>query len=202
MVSSAAPGSSPASSSARAHGHQVGRVAGHQPALALVGQVLGPGLHGHLEHPLLVVGARHGDDPLALELPADRPRLGHGATVLGEEVADLRPGAVAVVGQALDDHRHAGRGRSPRRRSDSYRTPSSSPDPRLMARSMVSMGTEASRALVYMVRRLALAVMSLPPSRAATSIWRMSLANTLARAASLAPFWCLVVAHLECPDMR
>ncbi len=38
-----------------------------------------------------------------------------------------------------------------------------------MARSMVSMGTEASRALVYMVRRLALAAMSLPPSRAATS---------------------------------
>ena len=51
-----------------------------------------------------------------------------------------------------------------------------------MARSMVSMGTEASRALAYMVRRLALAVMSLPPSRAATSTWRMILANTLARA--------------------
>ncbi len=70
-----------------------------------------------------------------------------------------------------------------------------------MARSMVSMGTEASRALVYMVRRLALAVMSLPPSRAATSTWRMILANTLARAVSLAPFWCLVVAHFECPDI-
>jgi len=70
-----------------------------------------------------------------------------------------------------------------------------------MARSIVSIGTDESRALAYMVRRLALAVMSLPPSRAATSIWRISLANTLARAASLAPFWCLVVAHLECPDI-
>ncbi len=39
-----------------------------------------------------------------------------------------------------------------------------------MARSIVSNGTEASRALVYMVRRVAFALMSLPPSRAATSI--------------------------------
>ncbi len=70
-----------------------------------------------------------------------------------------------------------------------------------MARSMVSMGTEASRALAYMVRRLALAVMSLPPSRAATSTWRMILANTLARAESWAPLRYLVVAHLECPDI-
>ncbi len=70
-----------------------------------------------------------------------------------------------------------------------------------MARSMVSMGTDASRAFEYMVRRLALAVMSLPPSRAATSTCRMILANTLARAESCAPLRYLVVAHLECPDI-
>ena len=62
---------------------------------------------------------------------------------------------------------------------------------------MVSMGTEAARALAYIVRSVALASMSPPPSRAATSTWRMSLANSLPRALSLAPFWCLIVAHLE-----
>src|SRR3954469_11060274 len=70
-----------------------------------------------------------------------------------------------------------------------------------MARSMVSIGTDASRALANMVRRVALALMSPPPSRAATSTWRISLANSLPRALSLAPFWCLIVAHLEWPDM-
>src|SRR5215207_11605107 len=70
-----------------------------------------------------------------------------------------------------------------------------------MARSMVSVGTEASRAFWYMVRRVALAAMSAPPSRAATSTWRRTLANTLARTLSLAPFWCLIVAHFERPDM-
>ena len=30
----------------------------------------------------------------------------------------------------------------------------------------------------------------------------MSLANSFPRALSLAPFWCLMVAHLEWPDMR
>src|SRR4029079_31303 len=71
-----------------------------------------------------------------------------------------------------------------------------------MARSMVSVGTEASRAFWYMLRRVALALMSPPPSRAAHSSWRMSLANNLPRALSCAPFLCLMVAHFECPDIR
>ena len=66
-----------------------------------------------------------------------------------------------------------------------------------MARSMVSMGTDAARALLYMVRSVAFASRSPPPSRAATSTWRMSLANSLPRALSFAPFWCLIVAHFE-----
>ena len=69
-----------------------------------------------------------------------------------------------------------------------------------MARSMVSIGTEASRAFWNIVRRVALALRSPPPSRAATSTWRISLANSLPRALSFAPFWCLVVAHFEWPD--
>src|SRR3954453_17082535 len=71
-----------------------------------------------------------------------------------------------------------------------------------MARSMVSLGTDAALALPTIVRRVAFDVRSPPPSRAATSIWRISLANNLPRALSLAPFWCLIVAHLEWPDIR
>ena len=81
-------------------------------------------------------------------------------------------------------------------------TPSSSPVPRLMACSMVSSGTEASRAFWYMVRSVGFMSGSPPPSRAATSTWRISLAKSLARLASVAPFLCLIVAHLEWPDMR
>src|SRR5579863_10339490 len=70
-----------------------------------------------------------------------------------------------------------------------------------MARSIVSSGTDASRAFWYIVRNDALVSTSPPPSRAATSTWRMSLAKTLARALSLAPLRCLVVAHFEWPDI-
>src|ERR1035437_7760248 len=70
-----------------------------------------------------------------------------------------------------------------------------------MARSMVSIGTDESLALAYMVRKPALALISLPPSRAATSTCRMILAKTLARAESCAPLRYLVVAHFECPDI-
>src|SRR3954464_14008655 len=67
---------------------------------------------------------------------------------------------------------------------------------------MVSSGTDASRAFWYMVRNDGFMSGSGPPSRAATSTWRISLANTFARLASVAPFLCLIVAHLEWPDMR
>src|SRR5579875_714996 len=70
-----------------------------------------------------------------------------------------------------------------------------------MALSIVSRGTEASLAFWNMVRRVGLASRSPPPSRAATSTCRISLANSLPRALSKAPFLCLVVAHLECPDI-
>src|SRR5688572_7638393 len=68
-----------------------------------------------------------------------------------------------------------------------------------MARSMLSSGTDASRAFCTIVRSVALESVSPPPWRAATSTWRSSLANSLPRAASAAPFLCLIVAHLECP---
>src|SRR5688572_11500841 len=70
-----------------------------------------------------------------------------------------------------------------------------------MARSMLSSGTDASRAFCTIVRNVALESASPPPWRADTSTWRSSLANSLPRAASAAPFLCLIVAHLECPLM-
>src|SRR5260370_14876263 len=70
-----------------------------------------------------------------------------------------------------------------------------------MARSMVSTGTEASRALLTIVWRVALASVSAAPSRAATSIWRMSLANSFPGAWSAAPFLCLIECHFEWPLM-
>ncbi len=74
--------------------------------------------------------------------------------------------------------------------------------PRLMARSMVSNGTDESRAFWYIVRSVGFMSGSPPPWRAATSTWRISLAKSLPRFWSAAPFLCLMVAHLEWPDMQ
>ena len=69
-----------------------------------------------------------------------------------------------------------------------------------MACSMVSSGTEASRAFWNMVRSVGFmsgrTALRAPPPRPGV----ISLAKTFARLASVAPFLCLIVAHLECPD--
>src|SRR5690349_8876523 len=70
-----------------------------------------------------------------------------------------------------------------------------------MARSMLSSGTDSLRALTMASARVGLPAGSPPPVRAATSMVLMSFANALPRLASFAAFWCLVVAHLECPLM-
>ena len=67
---------------------------------------------------------------------------------------------------------------------------------------MLSFGIDASRAFCTIVRSDGLPSTSPPPWRAATSIWRASRANTLPRAASAAPFSCLMECHLECPLMQ
>src|SRR3954451_15987821 len=73
--------------------------------------------------------------------------------------------------------------------------------PRFTAFQMVSSGTELSRAFWNIVRSVGLASGSPPPVRAATSTCLISLAKSLPRALSDAPFLCLIVAHLECPDI-
>src|SRR3954471_2490268 len=85
----------------------------------------------------------------------------------------------------------------------SYASPSEDvPAPRAIARSMLSFGIELSRAFWIAVARVALASGSGPPSRAATMISRESLEKSFPRFASAAPFLCLMLDHLLCPDIR
>src|SRR5579863_876661 len=70
-----------------------------------------------------------------------------------------------------------------------------------MARLMLSAGMFSALAASTAVRRRGFESESAPPMRAATVISLMSLVNTLPRRASSAPFLCLMVAHLEWPDI-
>src|SRR3954467_2809840 len=79
--------------------------------------------------------------------------------------------------------------------------PSSSPVPRLMARSMLSLGMLFALASATAARRRGLPSGSPPPSRAAMVISLMMRVKTLPRFASAAPFLCLMVLHLLWPDM-
>src|SRR5262244_3464998 len=79
--------------------------------------------------------------------------------------------------------------------------PPSAPAPRLTARSMFSLGTELFLAFWMASYRVRLPPGSPPPVRAATSMFLISLANSLPRLASTTAFLCLVVAHLEWPDI-
>ena len=62
---------------------------------------------------------------------------------------------------------------------------------------MLSLGMLAARALSTARRRRGFAAGSGPPSLAAVAISRISLVNTLPRRASAAPFFRLIVDHLE-----
>ena len=79
--------------------------------------------------------------------------------------------------------------------------PASSPAPRLIARSMLSAGIEDFLAFVIASNNVGFPSRSAPPLRAATSIARICFAKTFARRLSIIAFLCLVVAHLEWPDM-
>src|SRR3546814_17877636 len=93
------------------------------------------------------------------------------AAELAERVAHVGRGAHLVVGQAVDDHRHAAR-RVALVADLSYSTPSSSPVAFFNARSMVSLGMLIARPLWIAVRRPGLLAGSAPPLRAAPGIVR------------------------------
>jgi hypothetical protein len=85
---------------------------------------------------------------------------------------------------------------------DEYSTDSPPmPAPRLMARSMLSFGHRGLLGLEDRVEQGRVSLQVGPPSFAATSMFLMSFAHDFARRESMTAFLCLVVAHLECPDM-
>src|SRR5690348_5064387 len=67
---------------------------------------------------------------------------------------------------------------------------------------MLSLGTELFLAFWMASNSVGLPAGSPPPVRAATSMFLISLANSLPRLASIPAFLCLVVAHLEWPLMN
>src|ERR1700674_35328 len=85
--------------------------------------------------------------------------------------------------------------------TSSYASPSSSPVPFFIARSMVSPGTLLERASTRALRSRGLALGSPPPMRAATVISRNTFVNSLPRRASVAALRGLVVLHLLWPDI-
>ena len=86
--------------------------------------------------------------------------------------------------------------------SSSYAVAPSSPVPFLIARSILSLGILAARALIITVRRRGFELGSPPPIRAAIEISLMNLVKILPRFASARPFACFMVAHLLCPDIQ
>src|SRR5262245_42431856 len=66
---------------------------------------------------------------------------------------------------------------------------------------MLSLGTEFFLAFWMASKRVGLPAGSPPPVRAATSTFLIRRANSLPRRASTTAFLCLVVAHLEWPDI-
>src|SRR4051795_13301398 len=74
-----------------------------------------------------------------------------------------------------------------------------SPVPFAIARSMLSLGIEASLAFWIASDSAGLPSASPPPSFAATVIARASFVKSLPRRASTIAFLCLIPAHLECP---
>src|SRR5215813_4177757 len=67
---------------------------------------------------------------------------------------------------------------------------------------MVSLGMLWARAASTAVRSRGLALTSPPPRRAETVISLMSFVKIFPRLASLAAFLCLIVLHLEWPDIE
>src|SRR5919107_1529469 len=85
--------------------------------------------------------------------------------------------------------------------ASSWSASAPSPVPLAMARSMLSLGIEASLAFCTASARAGLPSTSPPPSLAATTIARASFVNAFPRRESTIAFLCLIEAHLECPAM-
>src|SRR5207244_1821711 len=80
-------------------------------------------------------------------------------------------------------------------------TPSSSPVPRLIALSMLSLGIDAFLAACTAERSRGFDSTAPPPTLADIVISLISFVKRRPRFASAAPFLCLIVLHLLWPDM-
>src|SRR4029453_11333246 len=129
-----------------------------------------------------------------IEHERDRAGFGKVAAILGEDRAHFAGGAVAIVGQGLDDHRNAARAIA------------------LVANLVVAFGVGALRLLdrpldiillhVLAPRSLGLKAGSGSPSFADTVISRASLPNSLERALSWRPLRCMMFLNWEWPAIR
>ena len=89
---------------------QIGGIGDHGEHVAVVDHVFRTGVAGLLEQVVEVDAlARNLDLALTLEVEADGTAGGQRAVALGQGGTDFGGGAVAVVGQALDDQADAGR---------------------------------------------------------------------------------------------
>src|SRR5262249_24398302 len=86
------------------------RLTGDPPRVALVDDVVGAGLEGGQHHVVLGEALGHEHHTSPAELPRHGTGLGHRAHRAAEDVAHLGAGAVAVVGQHVDQYGDATRG--------------------------------------------------------------------------------------------
>ena len=108
--------------------------------------------------------------------------------MLGEQVADVGPGAVAVVGQRLDQQRDAPGAVALVEDGLVASASAPAPVPFAIARSMLSFGIEGSRAFWIARARAGFPSGSPPPSRAATVIARANFVNFFPRRESTTAF--------------
>jgi hypothetical protein len=82
----------------------------HFPLVALIADIVAAGFEHHVHKPLFG-GLTDGDEDLALalELPGDAALFAHISAILGEGVADIGDGAIAVVSGDIDQDGGAAR---------------------------------------------------------------------------------------------
>ena len=89
--------------------HQVGRLGDHLEHVVVLRDVERAGIDRRHQVVLVVPRGIHDDHALLVEQIRHRSRLAQAPAVLGEQVPHLGAGAVAVVGDRLDQQRHASR---------------------------------------------------------------------------------------------
>ena len=114
----------------------------HLEQVAVLADVVGAGVDRRDQVVLVVALAIDDDDALLLELPGDRARLAEAPAGLVECVADLGAGAIAVVGERIDQDRGAAGAVALIDDPLDLLVAQPAPVPRSIARWMLSLGIE------------------------------------------------------------